>query len=49
MASATSFFAGSRDKNFLSECDCLGYGMSLSTGGYGEYFSGENECFSYGV
>ena len=49
MASATSFFAGSRDKNFFGECGCFGYGMSLSTGGYSEYFSGENECFSYGV
>ena len=49
MASATSFFAGSCDKNFFGECDCFGYGMSLSTGGYGEDFSGENVCFSYGV
>ena len=40
----SSFFA----RNFFGECDCFGYGMSLSTGGDGENFSNENECFSHG-
>ena len=30
VASATSLFAGSRDKFFFGECGCFGYGMSLS-------------------